>query len=321
MQDAPILVPEPPMAEQRIEVYMLQRIEADQKALAVRVDGIDDGLKTLNREVGEVKGSIKPPAETPWWITHVVAPLCVTAILATAGAVIHLEIVVNGIGKNVSGVQGSIARQSLTTYAALPQSEFKAALPDLNSSIALARKQNVRIPPRVVDDLSKQLNATETSTADFWPTAAEFISYRSQLLTEWRAADLPPCLTGRPGQSGKFTASIKQGSKELTHGPVEYNNCKIVLDSQAATAELSMDLSFADVLCNHCVVIYNGGQIVIMPMKIATETPAQLVGKLIFEDCLFVLSFPTVPTQQGQQLTRTLLAASSNTVSIQLHQG
>src|SRR5260370_14060006 len=87
------------MSEQKIDLTMLARIDSDQKTTASRVDNIETSLHNLEREVSEIKGSLKSPADIPWWIRFIVAPVCVAAILATGGAVIHLEMVVVGMAK------------------------------------------------------------------------------------------------------------------------------------------------------------------------------------------------------------------------------
>ena len=73
----------------------------------------------------------------------------------------------------------------------------------------------------------------------------------------------------------------------LTHGPVEFHDCKIILDSPAATVKLSHDLSFADVVFTRCTVFYNGGPIVFVPVKVGRDTPAKLIGQITFENCTF----------------------------------
>lgn len=297
---------------------MIRRIDEEQKELVLRIDRVHRGLNDLSREVSEIKGSIRPPTETPAWIRFFVYPLCVLVAASTVGAVIHLEIALASITRNVTMMRGDLAKQNLSTDAALSPADLKADLTNLTSALETVRQHKLVVPQGVVKNLGKNLADIDSDVPGLWPAASEFITYRSHLLAEWRTTNLPPCLVGRPGQSGRFTAKTVHGSKVITHGPVEYNNCTIVLDSVAATAELSMDLSFADVVCNHCVVIYNGGQIVVIPTKIGAETSAQLIGKLNFNDCLFIFSFPTIPTQQGQQLARTLLTASTNTVIFQL---
>ena len=76
------------MTEKRVEIYMLERLEAEQKSLGVRIDSVDTSLRNLGREVSELRGSL--PAETPAWIRFYVYPACVLISAAMAGAVITL---------------------------------------------------------------------------------------------------------------------------------------------------------------------------------------------------------------------------------------
>jgi len=204
---------------------------------------------------------------------------------------------------------------NLSSALAKPN-EAKDKLVRAESVIHQLRESTVSLPNDAVDRTSQQLNDLVTVKSDLpetWATVGEFITYRSQVIGGWRESTLPLCThNAASGHSGTFKYRVKEGSKEVSHGPVEYDNCKIILDSLDATAELSLDLSFADVIFRHCVVFYNGGPIILFPIKVGAETPAKLVGSLNFQDCLFIFSFPTIPVPQGQQLARTILTTSGN---------
>jgi hypothetical protein len=236
----PILQESLAMTEQRIDLGMLSRIDSDQKATASRVNTIDDGLRRVEKDVAEIKGILKT-AETPAWVRHYVYPCCVLISVAMVTAVIHLEIVVNSIGKNVGGLQVSLARQNLTTYAALPPTDFKAALSDVGSTIAVARKQNVKVPTQVMDDLSKQLNATAPNTSGFWTTAAEFISYRSVLTHEdlARLANSMPRCVDTQLHPATGDRAITKGPNTIGIIPAHYDNCRVQLDSPEENAKLN----------------------------------------------------------------------------------
>jgi len=308
----------PLMAEQKIDLMMLSRVDSDQKAIASRVDAIEKELHGLGREVSEIKGGIRS-AEIPWWVKSIVAPACVLAIAATGGAVIHLEILVSGIGTNISKVQGSLAPQSLTAYAALPPADFRAAVPDVGSYIAAARKHNVRVPPGVVDTLSKQLEATATNATDFWPTVAELINYRSALNHEDMinlARPMPRCVDTRPSPATTARA-IEQADKDLPQpqfvplNPGHYDNCSIQLDSSEETTKLVNQtrglppLSGVPLVFRHCFVIYNGGNI-----RLQVPFPIK------FDNCLWQLSVPRIPPDSGQKITKNLLTSNPDSVTL-----
>ena len=287
---------------------MLSRVDSDQKATAARVDSIDDTLRRVEREVSEIRGTLRA-AETPSWIRFYVYPACVLISAAMVAAVIHLEIVANGIGKNVGGLQVSLARQNLTTYAALPPSEFKAALPDVSSSIAVARKHNITVPPKVIEDLSNQLKASEPATSGFWPAAAELISYRSALSHEdilHLAKSMPRCVDTQPhaATTAKAIQADPDHPQFVPLNPAHYDNCRIQLDSPEENEKLSKAaynvIPNLPLVFNHCLVIYNGG---VVRIQIPTHT-------LTFADCLWEFSVSGTPPPSGQKITETLLASN-----------
>lgn len=64
------------------------------------------------------------------------------------------------IEKSLGEIQGNLAKQSLLNHALLPLADFKATLPDLNSSIAVARQQKIKVPLKVVDALAEYVSST-----------------------------------------------------------------------------------------------------------------------------------------------------------------
>ena len=110
--------------------------------------------------------------------------------------------------------------------------------------------------------------------------------------------------------------SFQKGSKQATHGPVEIHDCKIILDSPETTKHLSVDLSLADVVFTHCAVFYNGGPIVLVPVKMATDTPPTLIGRMTFKECLFIVSLSGVPAAHGVELTKALLSAPNGNLEL-----
>jgi len=284
------------MTEQKIDLSMLSRIDSEQKATVSRVDNIEKSLHSLEREISEIKGAIKRPTDIPWWLRYIIAPVCVAAILATAGAVIHLEMA-------VSSIQGSLARQTLTAHTALPASEFKATLPDLASSIAVARKRNVKVSPKVVEDLTKQLTATDANTSGFWPAAAELISYRSTLthedLEKLKSA-LPRCVDLVPHPATTAQA-ISPGEQTVKINPAYYENCQFQLDSPEEDAKISnFAQHYPALTLRHCLVIYNGREV---QLRLG-------MWPLMFENCLWQISVSGTPPSSGQKVTQTLLASN-----------
>lgn len=318
MQTDLLLVLDDPsdMAEQRIDLNMLSRVDSEQKATAAKVDEVGQELHDLGREVSEIKGAIRA-AEIPWWVRYIASPICVAVILATGAAVIHLEIVAGGIRNNVSLVQASLATQNLTAYAALTPNEFKAKLPDVASDIAVARRHNVKVPPTVVDELSKRLSATESSAANFWQTAAQLISYRSALSHEDLvnlARSMPRCVDSPPSPA---TSARAIEEKDLGHpifvpiNSAHYDNCRIQIDSPEESAALAVQarnipaLAGVPLVFRHCLVVYKGGDV-----RLQTNAP------VAFDDCLFQFDVYTAPPESGQKITENLLASNPDTFTI-----
>jgi hypothetical protein len=239
----------------------------------------------------------------------------VTALVGLVGAVIHLEIAVVGIGREIT-------KQTLISHSQLPPEEFKASLSGLTSAIKAAEKKRLKVSPGIMNDLQAKLKLTEASTPGFWPAAAEFVTYRSQLVAGWNNVNLPLCgsvpananinkieMTGEKVANGEEVAKV-------THSPFVYKTCKIVLDSPAATIAMSQVMSFSDLIFDHCVIFYGGGPIVFVPVKVAVNetTPPKLRGGIEFDSCLFIFSLPTAPAPGGQKLITTLLEAPQQSV-------
>ncbi|HLJ29998.1 MAG TPA: hypothetical protein VKY85_25045 [Candidatus Angelobacter sp.] len=294
------------MAEEKIDLNMLSRVDSDLKAITFRVNDFEKDLRSLGREVSELKGSIKA-AETPWWIRYIVAPLSVIAIAATTGAVIHLEIVVAGIGKNLNGIQVALSKETLTNYSQLPPSAFEDSLPEVSKTIDLARKNKVKVPEKVVDDLSKQLNATSHNASGYWPAAAELITYRSSIRhedIEKLKTSLPKCVDSEP-HPARLAQSISPSPEEQTVNvsPAYYENCQFELDNPEQDAKMNEFIQkFPFLTLRHSLVVYRGGNV-----QLKLGLPPKI---LRFEDCLWEFSVYGTPPPSGQKIAETLIASN-----------
>jgi hypothetical protein len=86
---------------------------------------------------------------------------------------------VSAIKDRLAVVESRMAKQGLVYQASLALSDFKSALPDLRSSLADARETKLAIPAEVLNNLKQKLLATPENATDYWPAAAELISYHS----------------------------------------------------------------------------------------------------------------------------------------------
>src|SRR5258706_928158 len=140
---------------------------------------------------------------------------------------------INGRLGELSGLNAKVTKVELQSQAALPQSAFDKALPDIRSTIAAARKDRVSLPPAVIEGLRSKLLASNSTAPDFWPTLSEFVSYRSALSYNAAAtpaspigvyffATLPDCTDSLPKP---MTIKEVLSPNEATPGPGLYENC------------------------------------------------------------------------------------------------
>jgi len=312
----------------KVTEIRLNRLDENQKATTIWLEGLDNRIAEIGRDIVQIRTAIQP-RDLPWAVRFLLLPLAVAAAVATVGAVIHLEITVAGMGKNVEGLQSEVARQTLATDAALPQGEFQATLPELASAIAVARRQKLKVPPKVLSDLQQNLTAT-AKTPSFWPAAAEFISYRSfDKVQGTLPPNLPNCTDGAPRQQ-----RVKSVEDEY-HFTLEnalYENCHITLDSPSDSKRINDLLmhTTTGITFRNCVVTYRGGEIKLIvsfsnrPIHIAAERGGGSLpsvegtvsnpSTLRFENCRFELTLTVTPPPLGQQLTESLLSANIETI-------
>ena len=79
----------------------------------------------------------------------------------------------------------------------LPSATLQQRLPAIQHLLAIAKDQGIKADAPSLDALGRNLSTVDTKAASFWPTAAQFISYRSQTLASDLLAlartDLPNC--------------------------------------------------------------------------------------------------------------------------------
>ncbi len=258
------------------------------------------------------------------------------------------------IDKTLAGIQGDLSKQSLINHAALPLPDFKATLPDLNSAIARAKQQNAKVSSAVIGDLQQKLSAS-VDAPDFWPTAAQFISYRSQnTLPDFQSLmqpNLPNCTDHEPtpmelvvsdeeAKNGKQNDTalvsdlLKETDKNKTHMvSAVYQDCRFTLDSPEETARIpNLGTQRSYVLTfRHCQIVYRGGEIKLLtpnprPTAITGKSNVRsdvyvFIGQTVhFENCLFAFVISSQPPKEGQSLTEQLLAQGGSYLTVQAKQ-
>lgn len=215
---------------------------------------------------------------------------------------IHTGDRLNTIEAGLKEIKGGLAQQSLAIHASLSLAEFSAALPDLKSSIATSRRQEIKAPPRIVNDLAEKLSKTDKSAPDFWPTASELINYRSflsapqqyiKITFQMRDCDV------HPARDMTIRSPQKDGSVEI-----DKLRDAITILQESCFLDLDEHNEIEDYVCHHCVVKYSGG-------------PLTLKAPVEFKDCLFVFSINAQPpTPSGILLAQTLLSQNPQDVKI-----
>lgn len=202
----------------------------------------------------------------------------------------------------ISIVEGNLATMKLHAAASLPINDFQQTIPELKSAIVTARKNKLTVPVKVMEDLQGKLLATDRSLSEYWPTAAEFISYRSSLLVgaiQSLSKTLRPCRPVDMDHNPNASAQL-MGPDGKPTGPksriTRYGeeDCYVELDGQT--------ISGWD--CTQCLIKYSGGPLSMRDVH--------------FVNCLFVFDFrsgqPSGP--DGPRVSTALLASGLRDVTI-----
>jgi hypothetical protein len=229
----------------------------------------------------------------------------------------------------------------------LDQQESLARLIDPNRVLATIRAE-IHMAENdkktlATSTLADYKNALQTfpTTSEYWPVAAQFISYRSRVnvgtaFQTLSRPDMPNCTDSLPTpMEYRMTSEEEWSTKEETNRvgidsrrftPAIYENCRFVLDSPEEAKRFPLLGQSFDLEFKNCQIIYNGG-----PIAIFTPNPRVSLfngkgptrgdifmmngQKLRFENCLFLFTIKAVPPQEGQQMTHELLAQSGPTLS------
>jgi hypothetical protein len=290
-------------------------------ALDDRVKGLETITNRLDTSVGDLVKKVDFLSKTvensskPHWTV----PIFILLVLGWIG---WLSLQVISHGNKLTGIGAILSPQetlkNLTSAVSPDPQKAKQELAQVTDSFQKLNTAKVKLPERTIDETSGRLTIVSNTHQDLpetWSAIGAFITYRSQMVHGWAETNLPLC--DNQFHRARITKPIDKGSNTITHGPVEINDCKMILDSPDATGNLSVDLSMADVIFTHCVVFYNGGPIIFVPVKMAATEPPHFVGNVLFRDCSFVLSVPSIPDQRGQELIRALLDSPNGDIKLE----
>jgi hypothetical protein len=206
------------------------------------------------------------------------------------------------IESNLTGIKGDLIRQSITMHATLPSAQFKTTLPDIHSSIIAAKRENLKVPISVVEDIAHKMAETDRDAPVFWPTAAAIISYQSSLLVgdarNW-SVTFPTCggtvdiLGADKTLAARRVEDGKEVGERIKIERVINRDCYVELDGKT--------ISKWD--CKQCLVKYSGGPVSLTDVHL--------------ENCLFIFDFSSKPSMRdGERLTEALLASKSQNVNL-----
>jgi hypothetical protein len=228
-----------------------------------------------------------------------------------------------------------VVQHQFESASKLPTATLQERLPAIQHLLATAKDQGVKADAKVLDALTQKLSAANTGAIGFWPTAAEFISYRSQStitnLQSLLRLDIKDCIDKDPTPMKVIDVSSDRHTMHASSA--YYDDCRLTLDSPRDSAKINDILGrlAAMLTFRHCLIIYRGGPINLIPEK--HNRPSVIIGPdatpqpvtvdfenaLRFENCLFSFLVPNVPPAAGQRLTTTLLAENGPNVTFPLN--
>ncbi len=138
-----------------------------------------------------------------------------------------------GIQGDIVGIKTDVAKLNLALSASKPIAQFKASLPELHSSLTVAQKQNVKVSPTLIADLQSKLATVGPDAPNYWPAAADFVSYRSFNNATWSPpANLPNCRDTQPSTTTLQNNFQMNGKpQKLETKMMGYHDCQFAFDS------------------------------------------------------------------------------------------
>lgn len=213
----------------------------------------------------------------------------------------------------ISGYLKILVTDRLKTVSSLPPAEFERHLPEATALLNTARITKAKTAPNTIANVRSRLARSNHDNPQFWGAAAPLVNYRS---VGDKQQEFPPCdLKHHP--MGPLAENVPAGATSFKMNPVPFRGCEIQIDSPEAQQLYLRDLRLIDLVFENCRIVYRGGPL-IFP---GTAVPGRTTMSLVFKDCLFDLSVPGVPPQDGGAVVGGLLLAKdlhevSMTISI-----
>jgi hypothetical protein len=186
--------------------------------------------------------------------------------------------------------------------------EFNHELPAVAASVKSATTLGLSTPEDVQNSLGQQLQKADPTAPGYWPAVAQFVTYRSQqeIPVSLRAVLLSPSLPRCHGQAR--VAPLDQNKHQTTS--MLWSQCVVYFDDPffgdsprgKAWAEKGQ---LGDFVFKKCLVVYRGGHV------------DDFVAFSQFQDCIFLISSDTEPSQRAKAVIEFLLhSLPANSITI-----
>jgi hypothetical protein len=158
-----------------------------------------------------------------------------------------------------------VIQRQFESASNLPSAALGQRLPALKHLLSVAKNQEVKIDPQIVNKMSGKLGSIPARPLDYWQTAANLVSYRSFNTVSWSPqVTLPKCTDSAP-ETTPITANFMTEGKpsQVTTRLGKYRSCRITLDSPEDGTRLNSLLlgGMASITFERCLVVYRGGPI------------------------------------------------------------
>jgi hypothetical protein len=228
----------------------------------------------------------------------------------------------DSIERKLDGLRDELTKQSLADQAIL---------------FGAKQQENTRAPYKLASTLATKLVQSDKSTPDYWPTAAEFISYRSQIVSPDEEvllnSHLPNCVDSDPFPIRVAEVDSRGAIRRLENA--HYDNCRFTLDSMEDDGRIMDFVSkFGTIEFRHCLIVYKGGDFIVPTYLHIPNVPIKAItGKgrggsigydgpaLQFVDCIFDFSAPGTVPAKAQRLIEALLPQSGAILRSDLSNG
>jgi hypothetical protein len=207
---------------------------------------------------------------------------------------------------DISELLKIVVQNEMKRVAALAQEDFNKNLGTVKTVLSIAKTEQINSPTDTVADIKEKLQKANEKSPEFWNAAAALVNYASTK----PVTPLKDCVTEPP--AGRVTGLKPDPNNPnqtiVSYTTLTYSDCKIELDDPRAIKRYQEALPSFSLVLRHCVIVYRGRPIVVpLPPGVT-----KMVGKILFEDCIFDI----VPTADLPEIGKTLVEALLNAADL-----